>query len=128
MNVALAIRLVGVLFLGLFIGGVLALSIRSSGTKGRGDINARKIRFIIAAALSGAPVLLMKGLDYEKWMYPIGLVIGLSLLRVIAARDVISAGRDDSERNRFAHIFAWIDMLGISLVLGAVIACIILFT
>lgn len=79
------ITLLGVFFLGGFVGFLLSLAINFSL-----NVNLKVISALIGAALGGAPVLFMQGLGFEKWMYPIGLVIGFLWIRVVRAREIKS--------------------------------------
>lgn len=64
--------LIGVFFLGLFVGAILG---RTLGTIG--NFTIRLASTLIGAALGESPLLFMRDIGVEKWMYPIGLVFGL---------------------------------------------------
>ena len=93
------IVLLGVLFLGMFVGFVLGMTLISS--------NNTTVKFavaVVSAALAGAPIAFMSGLTFERWMYPIGLVLGLSWVRMFSARN---------QKRGKANLFAWLDMIAI---------------
>jgi hypothetical protein len=72
---------VGVLVLGGFVGFLLGLGLFRSK-----NVTLKGVITIVGAALGGAPVLFMNGVGRDKWMYPIGLVIGLVWNRMFEAR------------------------------------------
>ena len=95
------IILLGVFFLGGFVGFILALALNFPKS-----LNLKVISTIISTVLGGTPVAFMSGLTYEKWMYPIGLVTGLLWFRLISARTQAIYGGNPRLR-----AFAWIDIL-----------------
>ena len=94
------ITLTGVLFLGGFVGLLLGLTLQISSNP-----NLKIAMATIGAALSGTPIVFMRGLGHEKWMYPIGLVVGLLWVRVLHARTIVSQRPKKSER--VAWYIAW---------------------
>ena len=99
----------GVLYLGLFVGVLLGFGLSKSGQTLKAVLTA------IGAALGGGPVLFMKDIGTEKWIYPLGLVIGLIWPRIITARDQIAeASRRSSGEQRVHGWFAWIDLIVIA--------------
>lgn len=66
------IPLVGILFLGGFVGYLLCWSFQISKRQ-----SVKSALAIIGGALGGAPIAFMQGLGSEKWAYPVGLVLGL---------------------------------------------------
>lgn len=97
------ITLLGVLFLGGFVGFILALALNLPK-----NLNLKIASTIIGTALGGTPVAFMSNLTYEKWMYPIGLVTGLLWFRLMSARMQATYGG-----NPRLKAFAWIDMFAI---------------
>jgi hypothetical protein len=95
------ITLLGVLFLGGFVGFILGGTLRLTNV-----IPVKVAVSILGAALGGVPVAFMSGLTYQKWMYPIGLVFGLLWIRVVYAR------YEKQGRSRVL-ILAWIDVIAI---------------
>jgi len=81
-NLQLAVTLLGVFFLGGFVGFLLGLAINFASS-----INLKVASALIGAALGGTPIVFMRGLSFEKWMYPIGLVVGFFWVRVVRARE-----------------------------------------
>jgi hypothetical protein len=106
------IVLLGVVFLGGFVGFILGLTLQLPKT-----LNLKVAVSLIAAALGGAPLLFMRGLGFEKWMYPIGLVMGLLWTRIISARF------SSASRSRQTQLFAWLDMVAIAVITLVVIVC-----
>jgi hypothetical protein len=114
----LVVTLLGVLFLGGFVGFLLALAIDFSST-----LNLKVVSALIGAALGGAPILFMRGLGFEKWMYPIGLVIGFLWIRVIRSVTLTRGGT-----HRRKKLMAWVDTMAILLVTLIVIICAAFFS
>src|SRR4051812_36718268 len=108
------IVLLGVLFLGGFVGLLLGLTLQLPKTP-----NLKFAMGIIGAALGGAPVLFMQGLEHQKWMYPIGLVVGLLWIRVLGARSVV--GKRPKKSERLAWYIAWADTLAVLVVTAIVV-------
>lgn len=100
------IVLLGVLFLGGFVGLLLGLTIRFAQNP-----TLKFVIGIIGAALGGAPVLFMGGLEHQKWTYPVGLVVGLLWIRVLNARTIVATRPKKSERP--AWYLAWADTLAV---------------
>ena len=95
----------GVLCLGIFVGGILAFSLSKS------DGNLKTAIAIIGAALGGAPMLFIEDVGQAKWVYPVGLILGLLILRFWFARSVLVNRR--SGRNQ--QVFAWGEVIIISI-------------
>ena len=95
------ITLLGVLFLGGFVGLIVGFVIKSTD-----KVGLKIAASVISAALAGTPVAFMKGLTFERWMYPIGLVLGLAWIRIISMRGNLNP-------NSKAHFFDWVDMIAI---------------
>lgn len=106
----------GVLFLGLFVGSLIALALRNPASK-----TLRGITLAIGIALGGGPILFIGGLQSAQWDYPIGLVLGMLWPRLLSAREEIVKGRSRSARS----VFAWIDIL---LIVGSAVAAILYST
>jgi hypothetical protein len=109
-SLQITITLLGVLCMGGFVGFLLSLAINFSST-----VNLKVLSALMGAALGGAPILFMQGLGFEKWMYPIGLVMGLLWLRIVRAR-----------WEKRLPIFAWIDTVLILLITLIVIVLVVL--
>ena len=77
-------RELGVLALGLFVGSLIGFGLLGKRASVKVIITA------IGAALSGSPVLFMIKLDAERWVYPIGLALGLLMFRLKEARNVVA--------------------------------------
>jgi hypothetical protein len=107
----------GVITLGVFVGWLLGVGLKNSSQ------TLKAVLTVLGAALGGGPILFMKGIGPEKWMYPIGLLLGLLWVRLSGARIEIVQKR--SGRNKVAHAqgwFAWVDLILISAVtLGALV-------
>ena len=95
----------GVLCLGIFVGGILAFSLSKS------DGNLKTAIAIIGAALGGTPMLFIEDVGQAKWVYPVGLILGLLILRFWFARSVLVNRR--SGRNQ--QVFAWGEVIIISI-------------
>lgn len=91
----------GILFLGIFVGGILGFGLWKAGGKLKAGLT------VLGAALGGGPILFMKEIQDEKWSYPVGLVLGLMLLRAFQARQEII----DARQKKAKKIFAWIDLV-----------------
>jgi hypothetical protein len=108
------IVLIGVLFLGGFVGLLLGLTLQLPKSQ-----SLKTVVAVIGAALGATPVAFMQGLAYEKWMYPVGLVVGLLWMRVISARTVIARMPERSER--LAWYIAWVDTAAVIIVTAVVV-------
>lgn len=107
------ITLIGVLCLGLFVGllfGIVLFQAKSPTVK--------IVLSVISAALSGAPVMFMRGISFERWMYPIGLLLGFLWVRVLLARQIKLSNLRD-----LTTILAWADAIGITVVTLVIVAC-----
>jgi hypothetical protein len=106
----------GLLSLGLFVGFLLGFGLWKSGP------TLKAVLTVLGAALGGAPVVFMRGTS-DKWMYPIGLLIGLMFIRVIGARDAIARSASQPTKAGKIHgLFAWIDLLVIAIItIGAAV-------
>ena len=110
----ITITVIGLFFLGCFFGFLTSLAVDLSS-----NVNLKIISALSCAALAGGLVLLMRGLAFEKWMYPIGLVVGFLSVRIVRARN--------SESNYRAKL-AWVDTVLILIFTGVVIFCATLAT
>lgn len=81
------IVLVGALSLGGFVGYVLGWVINKTSRPG-----VKSAVAIIGAGVSGAPLLFLEGLGSEKWMYPMGIVLGVLWSRFASIARSISNG------------------------------------
>jgi hypothetical protein len=108
------ITLLGVLSLGMFVGFILGWTLISSTS-----LTIKIAASAISAALAGAPVIFMSGLAFEKWMYPIGLVVGLAWTRIFQARSLESQPRVP----RHVRFYAWFDIIAIAVATLVVILC-----
>lgn len=106
---------IGILALGVFVGFLLGLGLVKSGTTLKAAIT------VVGAALGGAPVIFMSDAE-GRWLYPLGLLVGLLWIRVANARTEIAehSSRPSKKRAIFGN-FAWVDMTAVVLVtaLGA---------
>lgn len=122
------ITLLGVLFLGGFVGFVLALALSHSE-----KLSYKGVAAVLGAALGGAPLAFMGNLAYERWMYPIGLVLGLISIRVLGARaDLYNYIKTIQNRNltlaqKVQVAFAAFDMVAIAFIIAVVIVCTVFF-
>jgi len=91
----------GILFLGVFVGGILGFGLWKAG----GNLKAGLT--VLGAALGGGPILFMAGIQDARWAYPVGLVLGLMVLRGYQARYEIL----DALPNTAKKKFAWVDLL-----------------
>ena len=107
-----SVTLLGVFFLGGFVGFLVTLAIDFSTT-----VNLKVLSALIGAALGGAPILFMSGLSFEKWMYPIGLVTGMLWVRVFRAAAEKRRGRKSKP------FYLWIDILAIIAFTCVVVLC-----
>jgi hypothetical protein len=98
------IVLLGVFFLGGFVGFILGGALRLPQS-----ISVKAGLSILGAALGGVPIAFMGGLTYEKWMYPIGLVFGLLWVRVVGVRHFKLTGSGE----RKGIMMAWLDVIAI---------------
>jgi len=105
-SVEATIVLLGVLSLGVFVGFIFGWVLSTSA-----NLNIKVATAIISAALAGGPVMFMEGLGHEKWMYPIGLLLGLAWIRA-----GFSARLQVQDENVKVRVFAWFD---IAAVIGA---------
>jgi fermentation-respiration switch protein FrsA (DUF1100 family) len=80
------------------VGGVLGFGLAKSGG------NLKTAITVVGAALGGAPVLFIEGVGQAKWAYPVGLVLGLLILRLQSIRLILESGRTGSSRKRSAWI------------------------
>ena len=103
----------GVLFLGIFVGIVLGIGLAHS----KGSLKAGIT--VVGSALGGGPILyLEKDLGGALWMYPVGLVLGLALLRLYFARKEL----EQPNAAPVAKKFAMLDVIVISVAaLGAAV-------
>jgi hypothetical protein len=119
---ALEITLLGVLFLGGFVGFILGLALSFSK-----KLTYKAVAAVLGAALGGAPLAFMGNLAYERWMYPVGLVLGLISIRLLTARkDLLYAihalqDKGDSRVQRVHLAIAVIDMIAIAFIILVVI-------
>ena len=101
----------GLLCLGIFVGFLLGFALMKSNNQ-----SIKSVLTVLGAALAGAPVAFMTGVE-QKWMYPVGLLVGLLYTRVFAARNAIAMKVANPEPENKVHgIFAWIDLIVISIV------------
>jgi hypothetical protein len=78
----LSITLIGIFFLGCFFGFLTSLAVDFAS-----NVNLKVISALICALLAGALVFFIPGLAVQKWMYPIGLVIGFLPVRIVRAKN-----------------------------------------
>lgn len=91
----------GVLFLGIFIGSILGYGLFKSGG------NLKAALTVVGAALGGGPIVFMENIQDARWAYPIGLILGLLVLRGFQARREIL----DARQKKGKRVFAWIDLV-----------------
>jgi hypothetical protein len=94
---------IGISFLGGFVGWVLGLGLQNSGT------SLKTILTVLGAALSGAPVIFLHDVD-DRWFYPIGLVAGLSWIRIKNARKDIIEHSGNTRRHQLIRFFGYLDL------------------
>jgi hypothetical protein len=107
--------MVGVLFLGGFVGFVLALALTFSST-----LQLKAAVAVLGAALAGAPVAFLTGVGAERWVYPVGLVLGLAWSRMLSARVQLAAPKP---KRSPTHVLAWVDMVAIAAITLVVVLC-----
>jgi len=104
----------GVLALGIFIGFLLGYALLQSRPTVKAAIT------VIGAALGGAPVVFVRDAGTAKWFYPIGLVLGLFLVRAFSARSAIALKYDKpTPKNKVHGYFAWLDLFGMVVLIAA---------
>ena len=113
-QVQITVTLLGVFFLGCFFGFLTSLAVDFAS-----NVKLKVISAFIGAALAGALVLFMRGLTLEKWMYPIGLVIGFLWVRIVRARD---------SESPYSAKLAWVDTILIFIFTVVVFFCATLAT
>jgi hypothetical protein len=110
----LSITLIGIFFLGCFFGFLTSLAVDFSS-----NVNLKVISAFVCALLAGALVFFIPGLAVQKWMYPIGLVIGFLPVRIVRAKN--------SESSYWVkHV--WLDTILILIFSSLVIFCATLAT
>ena len=83
------------------------------------NVNLKIISTLICASLAGVLVFFVPGLALQKWMYPIGLVIGFLPIRIVRAKN--------SESSYWVkHL--WVDTILILIFTSVVIFCATLAT
>ena len=102
----------GVLFLGVFVGAILGYGLFKAGGNLKGALT------VVGAALGGGPILFMEGIQDARWAYPMGLIVGILVLRLYQARLEIL----DARQKKGKRVFAWIDLIVIVVVtIGAAV-------
>src|SRR5262245_24883557 len=76
--------LIGIFFLGCFFGFLTSLAVDFAS-----NANLKVISAFVCALLAGALVFFIPGLAVQKWMYPIGLVIGFLPIRIVRAKSTV---------------------------------------
>ena len=110
----ITIKVIGLLFLGCFFGFLTSLAVNFSSS-----VNLKVISASICGLLTGALVFLVPGSAVQKWMYPIGLVIGFLSVRIVGVRN--------SESTYRAKL-GWVDTILILIFTTMVIFCATLAT
>jgi hypothetical protein len=105
-------KLLGVYFLGTFVGFLLVGAAFASK-----KVSIKAAITLIGAALGGAPILFMRDLSFEKWMYPIGLVTGMMWIRVVKGRKPLLRNLIETDP------FYLIDMVAIAAFTAIVVVC-----
>lgn len=90
----------GILFLGIFVGAILGYGLVRTGG------NLKAALTVLGAALGSGPILFISEVQDARWTYPVGLVLGMLLLRVVQARAEIA----DARKKKTHKVFAWIDI------------------
>ena len=80
------INITGVLALGGFIGFILGFALLAVLK----NVTVKAAIAVVGCALGTAPLAFMTDLGPERWMYPIGLVLGLLIVRMYRARSDIA--------------------------------------
>jgi peptidoglycan/LPS O-acetylase OafA/YrhL len=96
-------------FFGLFVGFLLVNALYNSK-----KIRLRATITLIGAALGGVPIFFINGLSYARWMYPIGLVLGMLPVSIVGAQ---------TKGPNVQNLIIWFDLVVIGAVTGSVIAC-----
>jgi hypothetical protein len=110
----IAITVIGLFFLGCFFGFLASLAVNFSS-----NVNLKVISASICGLLTGALVFLVPGSAVQKWMYPIGLVIGFLSVTIVGVRNSESS---------YSAKHAWVDTILILIFTSVVIFCAILAT
>jgi hypothetical protein len=98
----------------MLFGFLISLAVDFSST-----VNLKVSSAFICALLAGALVFFISGLAVQKWMYPIGLVIGFLPVRIVRAKN--------SESSYWVkHV--WVDTILILIFISVVIFCATLAT
>lgn len=112
----------GALALGIFVGWLLGFGLKNSGQ------NLRATLTVLGAALGGGPVLFLRDAGQAKWMYPIGLLLGLLYLRILDARDdIVQKHSKPSKRASVQGWFAWLDLVVIFVATAAAVIYVVAF-
>ena len=105
----ITITVIGLFFLGCFFGFLTSLAVNFSS-----NVNLKVISASICGLLTGALVFLVPGSAVQKWMYPIGLVIGFLSVRIARVRNSESS---------YSAKRAWADTILILIFTAVVISC-----
>ena len=110
----ITITLIGNFFLGCFFGFLTSLAVEFSS-----NVYLKVTSALVCALLAGVLVFFVPGSAVQKWMYPIGLVIGFLPVRIVRAKNSESS-------YRVKHV--WVDTILILIFTSVVIFCAILAT
>jgi hypothetical protein len=103
--------------LGIFVGWLLGYALLNSKPGLKAALT------VLGAALGGGPILFLSDAGDAKWIYPIGLLLGLLMVRIPGARTAIANKYSNPSKHNQVHgWFAWTDILVIS---GAAAAALI---
>jgi uncharacterized membrane protein len=110
----ITITLIGIFCFGCFFGFLASLAVDFSS-----NVYLKVTSALICALLAGALVFFVPGLAVQKWMYPIGLVIGFLPVRIVRAKNSESL-------YRVKHV--WFDTILTLIFTSVVIFCATLAT
>src|SRR4030095_9880937 len=105
----ITITVIGLFFLGMLFCFLTSLAVNFSS-----NVNLKVVNTLICALLAGVLVFFIPGLTVQKWMYPIGLVIGFLSVRIARVRNSESS---------YSGKRAWADTILILIFTAVVISC-----
>jgi len=103
----------GAITLGTFVGFILGYSLFAV----RARLALRAAITAVGAALGTVPLGFIKHYGMDPTFYPIGLVVGLLIVRLALARkEIIESHRATNRHGRLKTRFAWLDIVIIAIV------------
>ena len=91
----------GILCLGIFVGAILGYGLVKAG----GELKAALT--VVGAAVGGAPILFIQDIGGARFTDPVGLVLGLLVIRLRSARETVI----DKRISRTKRAVAWMDTI-----------------